>query len=642
MAGRVGRLLSLGSMLVLTLPASAWGQKPVCPADVDTAFAGVAYRLEERARDGKFQVCPDVRTQVDANADLVLTFTPPAIKDSAAATAEQKHLLELLEVLEQLGRDVARLNAKVIDLSDSSAIASFQADVTATTGRVSAAVHALRAAGMTNEEMIAVVTDSVNGGYVGLARWLRDHIAAEQRATAEFIRSRDSVVVQVMAYKDPVNGKRAQLHVQNYDELPLGELRPIDRYGMNLTPAEQERLRTEIEGNQQIARAIDRITTNADTIRREIHATASRIVGHLDSVLQALSAPSQWLSKLADARSALDRLSAEHPTAAVVRSLNTLRSQIDSIRGDLSTVDSTVSQVRRLRSIVTAPSSTDFANLVAGPSGIVSLLGSIQNNLVETPDRLELAQAHLSRASATLATLPATLTAQVTDALNLEGLDSVTQTLKRDLPVTAAALNAIRTVLGLAVGQAIPSADILEDVSKVTFHRLDDLPVAVVELERTGWTLGDRVTVVVRFSQLAKGDGAGPALHETTYRLDARLMGGHREFSSAVIFVRAVNGSAEQRKWKPNVAALVSWHHYFRNPQSSFRRSWNAFDPALGLHLANLDQTEDNIEFGLGVNLTLWHGLLSGGYGYNLSRDTQGTYWFVGLNLFDVLSRSLR
>ncbi len=641
MAGRVGRLLSLGSMLVLTLPASAWGQKPVCPPDVDTAFAGVAYRLEERARDGKFQVCPDVRTQVDANADLVLTFTPPAIKDSAAATAEQKRLLDLLELVEQAGKEVARLNAKVIDLNDTSAVASFQAEVSAATTRAKDLVVALRAAGLTNDESIAIVTQP-GDGYVNLAGWLRDHIAAEQRATAEFIRSRDSVVVQVMAYKDPVNSKRAQLHVQNYDELPLGELRPIDRYGMNLTPAEQERLRTEIEGNQQIARAIDRITTNADSLRREIHATASRIAAQLDSVLQALSAPSEWLSKLADARVTLDRLSSEHPAGAVVRGLETLRSQIDSIRDDLSPVDSTVSQVRQLRTIVTAPSSTDFANLVAGQGGIVSLLGSIQNNLSEIPRRLELVQAHLDRASATLATLPATLAAEVKDALNLEGLDAVAQTLKADLPVTADALNAIGGVLGLAVERAIPSANTLEDVSKVTFHRLDDLPVAIVELERAGWTLGDRVTVVVRFSQLAKAGGAGPALHETTYRLDARLMGGHREFSSAVIFVRAVNGSAEQRKWKPNVAAMVSWHHYFRNPQSGIRRSWNALDPAIGLHLANLDQTEDNIEFGLGLNLTLWHGLLSGGYGYNLSRDTQGTYWFVGLNLFDVLSRSLR
>ena len=75
-------------------PASlGLGQETCLPRpDVDTAFAGVAYRLEERARDGKFQVCPDVRTRApaDANADLVLTFTPPAIKDSAAATAEQE------------------------------------------------------------------------------------------------------------------------------------------------------------------------------------------------------------------------------------------------------------------------------------------------------------------------------------------------------------------------------------------------------------------------------------------------------------------------------------------------------------------------------------------------------------------------
>jgi hypothetical protein len=199
-------------------------------------------------------------------------------------------------------------------------------------------------------------------------------------------------------------------------------------------------------------------------------------------------------------------------------------------------------------------------------------------------------------------------------------------------------------VLQLVGGGIIPGADILEEAVGGTPHALDDLPAAIVELERAGWTLGDRVTVVVRFS---RGGGAakntpGPVLHETNYRLDAVLMGGHREVSSAVIFARAVTGNADQRKWKPNVAALVSWHHYFREPKSGFTRAWNAFDPALGLHLANLDQSDDNVEFGLGLNLTLWRGLFSGGYGYNMSREADGSYWFVGLNLFDILSRSLR
>ena len=150
---------------------------------------------------------------------------------------------------------------------------------------------------------------------------------------------------------------------------------------------------------------------------------------------------------------------------------------------------------------------------------------------------------------------------------------------------------------------------------------------------------GDRGGALLPAGVSRAGNTPGRILHETTYRLDAVLVGGHREISSAFIFARAVTGNAEQRSWQPNVAALVGWHYYYRRPTSTPTRLWNAFDPAVGLHLANLDQTDDSVEFGLGLNLALWHGLLSGGYGYNLSRET-GAYWFVGLNLFGFLNRS--
>jgi hypothetical protein len=128
--------------------------------------------------------------------------------------------------------------------------------------------------------------------------------------------------------------------------------------------------------------------------------------------------------------------------------------------------------------------------------------------------------------------------------------------------------------------------------------------------------------------------------HEFSYRGEAVLTGLHRELSSALIFARALHDDSNQT-WKPNVAALVGWHYYKRDPRSFGGKLWNWLNPGLGIHLASLDQTTDNFEFGVGGNLTLWNGLLSSGFGWNLSR-TNGEYVFLAIDLFETLNQVRR
>ena len=52
---------------------------------------------------------------------------------------------------------------------------------------------------------------------------------------------------------------------------------------------------------------------------------------------------------------------------------------------------------------------------------------------------------------------------------------------------------------------------------------------------------------------------------------------------------------------------------------------------------AGLDMEDDNIEFGMGFNVSMWGGLLSTGYGWNLMSDSRREYIFVGLDLLQVL-----
>mgnify|MGYP003395514005 CR=1 FL=1 len=115
-------------------------------------------------------------------------------------------------------------------------------------------------------------------------------------------------------------------------------------------------------------------------------------------------------------------------------------------------------------------------------------------------------------------------------------------------------------------------------------------------------------------------------------------MGWHRQISAELIFARADSGPGDATDWHPGVAAVADLHYRFRTPTSCFQKSWNFLDPAIGVHPASVDQTEETTEFGMGGNLALFDGFVTAGVGWNFSAEPEdGIYYFVGIDLLDVL-----
>jgi hypothetical protein len=131
--------------------------------------------------------------------------------------------------------------------------------------------------------------------------------------------------------------------------------------------------------------------------------------------------------------------------------------------------------------------------------------------------------------------------------------------------------------------------------------------------------------------------GSKDDLRTTSYKADAQLMGWHRQISAELIFARADTGPGSAQDWAPNVAAVADLHYHCRD-DSGLRAFWNFVDPAFGVHLASLAQTDDTAEFGMGVNLSFFGGFLTGGVGWNFSAESDDAiYYFVGIDLFTVL-----
>ena len=81
----------------------------------------------------------------------------------------------------------------------------------------------------------------------------------------------------------------------------------------------------------------------------------------------------------------------------------------------------------------------------------------------------------------------------------------------------------------------------------------------------------------------------------------------------------------------------MEWHFYDRKRREGW---WNRLDPGFGVHAANLDQNSDqNVELGAGVNVSLWSGLLRVAYGWNLGVRTDRPYIWIGFGLFSALNR---
>ena len=160
------------------------------------------------------------------------------------------------------------------------------------------------------------------------------------------------------------------------------------------------------------------------------------------------------------------------------------------------------------------------------------------------------------------------------------------------------------------------------------------MPGVRVELDKTTWRVGDRVSLIVRVRVAGElGD-----LFSRGFRVEAGLTGLHPLFGSGLIFARGIKGSENARTWKTNVMAQVNWFNSIRAP-GKFGTFWNWLGMGAGLHLASLDMGQDSVEFGLGGNITLWRGLLSVGYGKNLNVSTDvAEYKFVALDLFHVLN----
>jgi hypothetical protein len=132
----------------------------------------------------------------------------------------------------------------------------------------------------------------------------------------------------------------------------------------------------------------------------------------------------------------------------------------------------------------------------------------------------------------------------------------------------------------------------------------------------------------------------GEVVENVRYKHHVGFMGWHGKPAIHLIFARALSGTNGATDWKPNIAAAWELHYTYRNANNAWKQTMNWVYPGIGIHVASLDQGNDSFEVGTGVNVSLFDGLIAGGFGYNFSRTKDPKYIFVGVNLLSALNNA--
>lgn len=600
-------------------------------------FSSVTYRLEEEARNGRLHpISPTYKTPVDTRSELVLTFDEPSIEEqrgSDRAGPEWERLEDLLALVEGLAADYARLNAQAVDVRDEQAVEGLQAQVRAVDAKVQGLLITLLDSGLTQDQVRDILSGRFDGRerdmpYANLSRWIRSEIERLKRGVEEHFERRESAKVSVEARLDPVVGETRNIHIPDWDKIADGVLATQDVGTKFLTPGERRRLVAQLEAARTFKGFLEELGDADEGIRAGLSRLRERFseeVEHWDGVLRAIS-------------ESLDR--GPQPTREILppgarTASMELFADLDTYRRDVQGLQDLEPRLRALRDEVLAADADVLIDTLVDQGGLVDKLVGWAEDATAAVSSFENLGARfevtLERTQALADALGAEFGRDARVTLD-EGLDQALQEVQARLPQTVTVVRTLASVFGsksleVANGAAtLASAD-----ADLVLRDLDDLPTARVNLE--GLAEDDRLTLRLRFHA-----PDGEVVKMEDYALVAERMGWYRDVAGALIFARGDQGTGDATDWKPNVAAMVSWHYQYREPQGGWQGFWNSWNPGLGLHVATLDQGDDNVELGIGVNVSLWDRYLYGGVGWNLNVDDDSLYYFIGSNLFEVLN----
>lgn len=624
---------------------------PATAAMERAKIRGITLKMQELAKDGEHEIYPEERfRKVDANAILKLTFVIPPRPEEIETSPEWITLIEILSRLKQAEIRYRELAERAKDLM-ADGTAADQDFIYKTKEARNEAISILRLMVTPKNGESLISRDTLNKLVLSDPEHPYKVLIAQINKTREELHARavrfagdaDKYTIIVRAYLLPKGGGREALHIEGYDKLPLGDFRPLDPTGLLPSPQEAKRLAGELEAADKVSRAIEEIRKNGGLILDEVQQMSEDLEKSLKSLEMQLRDELNKLPK--DFKEFL-----EEPFLNKLEQINTpndeskqLAKELREVRNDLAELQKIANSIQELR---------DMTRKVRGPAGIRHQdIEYIFNNIGKLQTQIEEGLKRVGKWDNRLYKI-ANLAPPVAEAAAEEALKSkltilaqkwkqalmdMHSRLKAKLPATANAVSVVVTFFKNSSDIVSSVSDLGKTDPEYIPHPLEDLPPAELDLRYAGVTLGDQVMVTVDLRRVSESQSAEQnKAPDAVYKVETTLAGWHRRFSGDVIFTQAIDGPASSR-FQGDIGVSYEWHNYKRDDPNGF---WNNLDPGFGFHAALLSQDPDqNTEFGIGVNISFFNGLIRGGYGYNLSVSDNEQYWFIGFGLINTLGK---
>ncbi len=630
----------------LVAPAACTTSPPVVPP---SEYGVIRYRLLEHDASKTHVVPPTGFQTVDADSKLVLDIESLRPTGEVPPSHDWAVLNGLLQDLQELAR---RRN----DLLTSAAAPevrkeereAFNAEVFEFFNETFfKALHELQPLASEEEEeqrFNRIFTGRFRAGldpsrtYENVALWLRERLAEEAEEAKRVAARGDEEEIGVVAFHRSSGKNWTRIPVYNYDEIASTGSQEKKTSILSLSAADRERLAMELAQAQRAKNFLKNIGGEIKELQRWRDEVVAEIRRSLDELAERLSQGLEgWAGLLAQAVERAQTLELPDASpAATARGPAVLA--LSSLAQDFDNLARLAELVRKIAGALDADGDpTVVAALLPGMDlvqGLDQFLAGVQSarETIETWDeRVAAVGSFLDALTAEqrVELLPDALRQPLEEARSavlpvLERLEEIAEALGFDQRGKA-------EVDGLAL---LAELDLSSDIP---FHLASSAPDGIIRLEDVGVSEGDDVLVQI----VARPHAGGAVVPQdprivAQYHLEASQINLHDRFGADAILARASTGPGDATEWKPNAAVTWNLHYRFRHPNRG-GRFFNWLHPGVGLHAASLDQADDSVEFGLGANLSLWDGLLSGGVGVNLSLEEDRGYFLIGTSLFKLI-----
>ena len=623
----------------------------LCCWIANVSGAGNFVTLQEITEDSGIKPLDSLKAHflVDINSTVEIKFNPFAIltveelsnSDKTATLSSEieylKSALDIARVMPDLSMKITKnyqeLHAKTNQLSQekrSSEEIEFRKLLNQHADMDSLLFDALAKSGASQTSQDSI--DSLWGMkyYEGLANLLVERIQITQQRIEKFKKAsseNDSLFLKVWCIQNSSKREPAQIHLNNYDNLPTGGDHLVEKVTLNRTPAEEE----DLQRSTRFYAGLIRFSEDMQKKDSELRKTLDELLEQAKSDIKDL----RGLFKTDELLNVLDECRAELEKLPDNSEVSKLISDVKALRTDLAAL----SDLKKMRDDLIKTLEPGQGNpltlfiLIQEKFGEISDIETGIKNLI-TEKRITGIEAAINN---TVGSLEKILDKHANEKLAdiKSNVDTKYKSWQKQITELQSNIQIFQTIYEMAktltftekTVEGLSKIDLTSKISTID-SPLKTAPPTALDLTRTNREEKDSYDLHIQAYR--KNGLTQIPVYNADYTFRAMKMGWYNKWTGGLQF------ALMDKTTDLIPATSVMWTLHHRNDDGISMLS-NVVDFGFGISSCIMSK-EGNIEYGAGATLTFFSDILQAGYGFNIQQNKG--YYFFGVALLDLLQAS--